>query len=108
MVTKDALMARAKEGRIKAFTVAGMDLYARRFSLAERIECGDRGRAGDPVSPHEYLAMALCNEDGSPYWTLDEAKEFADADGLLAEAIVNAALDHAGMTKAAQELIAKN
>lgn len=108
MTTKDELLARAQAGRIKAVTVAGLELHIRRFSLAERIEAGTRARAGEALEAHEYLAMGLCNEDGSPLFTLDEAREFCDGDGVLAELVVNEVLDHAGLTAAAQERAAKN
>lgn len=108
MVTKAELLERARAGRVKVVTVDGLELHLRRFGLAERIEIGTRARSGNPPAPHEYLALGLCEADGSPYFTLDEAEQFAADDGLLAERIVNAILDHAGLTEAAQERAAKN
>lgn len=106
MVTKEALLARAQDGRVKAIAVDGLDLHVRRLGLGERIDIGNRARAGEVTAPHEYLAMCLCNEDGSPFLTLDEAQAFCDADGLLAEQVVNAVLVHVGLAPA--EAAAKN
>jgi hypothetical protein len=108
MVTKADLLARARDGRVKPLSVAGFDLHMRRFSLAERIEIGSRARSGIPPEPHEYLAIALCEADGSPFWTLDEAREFCDGDGKLAEQFVESILTHTGLTDSAQEQAAKN
>jgi hypothetical protein len=108
MVSKDDLLARAKAGRVKTVEVDGVALYVRRFGLSERVEIGTRARGGDPPAPHEYLALGLCNEDGSPLFTVDEAKAFSDDDGQFAEKVVNLVLEHAGLTQSAQDAALKN
>lgn len=108
MVSAVELLARVEGERVKAVTVAGIELHMRRLSLTERIDIGTRVRAGDALGAHEYLSMGLCNEDGSALFTRDEAKAFADADGWLAEQFVNAVLGHNRLTAAAQEQLAKN
>jgi hypothetical protein len=108
MVTAAELLDRARQSRVKPITVGDLELHVRRFSLAERIDIGSRARSSNPPAAHEYLVIGLCQPDASPYFTAEEAREFAEADGLLAEQIIGAILEHAGLSQAAQETAAKN
>jgi hypothetical protein len=106
MVSKNELLARAQAGRVKAISVDGLDLFVRRLTLGERIDIGDRARKGEGIPPHEYLTLCLCNEDGSAFFTLEEAEAFCDADGELAERVMGEMLQHAGLVQ--RENAAKN
>lgn len=108
MVTAVELLERANAEYVKPIKVAGLDLCTRKFSLPEFLDLQKRIHAGTPPEPHEYLAIGLCNPDGSAFFTVEQACEFASKDGLLAAAIADRIADHAGLTVAAQERLTKN
>ncbi len=107
MVTKDDLLARSQAGRIKTVSVEGLgELRIRRLGLDARIAIGNRSRAGEKITPAEYIATCLVQDDDSPMFTIDEAQAFCDGDGQLAEKVANEVFIAIGLVAA--ETAAKN
>jgi hypothetical protein len=91
MVSAADLLAEARSRRINKVEVEGREFFVRRLSAPEVIAVSTRIREGQPFEIHEWLALGVCNEDGSPYFTAEGAAEYAECDGFdavqLAEAV---------------------
>ena len=105
MVTAAERIAAAKARRVARVEVAGEEWHVRRLSADVVMEISRRGREGSPLSVAEWLAFGVCNDDGSDYFTADEAAEYAAAAGVDAVRLADAVADKAGL---GQESAAKN
>lgn len=108
MVTAAELIARAQAERIRPFTVGDLTLHVRRLTGAERRQIGERARAGDALSNAELAALAICNEDGSPFMSIEEAESLDVHDPALLERLAEEAARSGGFYDKAVELALKN
>lgn len=108
MVTAAELVAKARAERIREFTVGELTLHVRRLTGVERRQLGERARSGNPMQATELVALAICNADGSPFLTGEEATALDEADPELLERMAEEVLRSAGLYEKAVEVALKN
>ena len=108
MVTAAELIARAQAERIRPFSIGDITLHVRRLTGAERRALGDRARAGNPMQAIEMVSLAICNADGSPFMSPEEAEALDRDDPELLERMAEEVLRSAGLYEKALEAALKN
>lgn len=96
MVTAAELIAEARARRIAPVTVSGIEFHILRLPATQMVAIGQRAREGAPFQVPDWLAAGVCNPDGSPFFTADEAAEFAEVDGYTAARLADAVAEKAG------------
>jgi len=76
MVSAAELIAEARASRVSRVEVEGRDFFVRKLPAREVMLISARGREGRPLEIHEWLAFGVCNEDGSAFFTAEEAAEY--------------------------------
>lgn len=89
MVTAAELIAAARNSRIKKVTILGREFCLRKFSSDVVMAISRRAREGEPFTVADWLEQGVCNEDDSPFFTAEQAAEYAKIDGLVAVRIVD-------------------
>ena len=93
---------------LRKVNVAGLDLYVRGLTGAERRLLAERAKDGTPLQPYEVAALAVCTDKGERFFTEAEAAELADVDGGVIEKIAEAVLRASGLLPEAQDEATKN
>lgn len=99
MVTAAELIAEARSSRVSKVLVADREFYVRRLGAAAVMSISQRAREGRPLSIAEWLTLGVVAEDGSPFFTDEEAAEYAEAAGLEAVQLADAVAEKAGLGK---------
>jgi hypothetical protein len=97
MVTAAERIAAAKSRRISKVDVGGEEFFVRRLPADVVMEITRAAREGKQLSVAEWLAFGVCNEDGSAYFTDEEAAEYSEAAGVDAVRLADAVADKAGL-----------
>lgn len=97
MVSAADLIAAARASRVSKVDIGGDGFYVRRLGATAVMEISQRARAGNALGVHEWLVLGVCNEDGSPFFTADEAREYAEESGLVSVRLADAIAEKAGL-----------
>lgn len=105
MVTAAELLAEARNSRVKRVSIGGREFCLRKFPADIVMAISRRAREGNPFTVAEWLEQGVCAEDGTPFFTPEQAVEFADIDGLTAVKLVDKL---AGLSGYGEDDVAKN
>lgn len=108
MVTAAEFLSAAKRVSVKPVTVAGMALHVRGLTGGERQLLRERAVAKDPMQATELVGLAVCHEDGTPFFTAEQVAELAQVDGQVVEELAQAILEASGLIEKAQDDAVKN
>jgi hypothetical protein len=97
MVTAAERISAAKARRISQVEVNGEQWHVRKLGADVVMDMLQRIRDGNKPKVCEWLAFGVCNEDGSDYFTEEEAVEYATAAGLEAVMLADAVADKSGL-----------
>lgn len=90
MVTANELLAEARTSRIKRVTICGQEFHLRKLPADVVQSIGQRAREGRPFGVPDWLEHGVCTEDGSPFFTAEQAIEYAGIEGVIAVRLVDA------------------
>lgn len=90
MVTVEELLADAAAARVGTVTVGRHQFHVRKFGYLEVMAISKRAREGQAPDVPEWLALGVCTEDGSPFFTPESALQYAEADGPSAVRLADA------------------
>lgn len=107
-VTGADLLAALRKVSIRPVTVAGLEVFVRGVNGNERQLIIQRARDGNPLTAAELAALCLCNAEGAPLFTADQAAELAAVDAAGVEEIGKAVLAASKLLPDDQDAAAKN
>lgn len=87
MTTAIELLAALRVNSLRKVTVAGQVFHVRGLTGAERVLLQQRAKDENPMSAHEIVALATCDEAGRPLFTSEQAAELANVDGSAVDEI---------------------
>lgn len=87
MPTGSDLIAALKRATVRPRDICGQPHHIRGLTGAERQLLSQRARDGNPLSAHELVALAVCDEHGNALLTADQAQELAAGDGAELDAV---------------------
>lgn len=93
---------------LRKVEVAGLEVWVRGLTGAERRLLTERAKDGNSLQPYEVVGLAACTDNGAPLFSEAEAAELANVDGGSVEKIAEAILKASGLLPDAQEVAAKN
>lgn len=108
MTTASDVLRTLRVASLRKVSVAGLDLYVRGLTGAERVLMVQRAKDGSPFTAHELAALALCDEHGAPLFTSEQAAELGAVDGLAVDAIATEILRASKLLPDEVESSAKN
>jgi len=95
---------------VRPITVAGVELYVRGLSGAERVTlqrwAAEAEAGGEPVSDFRVAWLGLCDADGVRLF--EQPDELGVLDGSSVSEIAKAVIEASGLSSGAAEAAAKN
>lgn len=93
---------------LRKVEVAGLDVWVRGLTGAERRLLTERAKDNTPLQPYEVVGLAACTPEGKPLFSEAEAAELADVDGAAVEKIAEAILKASSLLPEAHGESVKN
>lgn len=108
MATGSDLLAALKRATLRPREICGQPHFIRGLTGSERQLLSQRARDGNPLTAHELVALAVCDKDGSPIFTAEQAEEIANVDGSELDAVATDILRASKLLPEDAEEAAKN
>lgn len=108
MVTGADLIAALRKASIRPVNVAGLDVFVRGVNGLERQLIIQRAKDQNPLTAAELAALCVCDENGTPLFTSEQAADLAAVDAAGVEEIGKAVLTASKLLPDDQDEAAKN
>jgi hypothetical protein len=105
MTSAADLIAAARAASLVKETMAGLDVHLRGLTGGERRILVERGKANDPMTAQEIVAIGVCLPDGQPMLSIEDAEQI---DGGELDRIAKRVLQISKLLPEAQDEAAKN
>lgn len=108
MVTGADVLAALRVASLQEAEIAGIKLFVRGVTGAERKLIIERARGGSPLDSWELVQLCACNERGDPLFTREQVAELANVDADALEKLGEQILRASKLMPEQQEQAAKN
>ena len=108
MVSATDILAALRTASVRQIEVAGLALNVRGLTAAEMMLVQQRAKDGTPVTDPEVVALCVCDDDGKPVFTPEQASDLANVDGGAITAIARAIVAASAASETAEADASKN